>query len=302
MSIQSSKITINGTDYALTYNSTSGKWEATVTAPGVTSYNQSGHFFACTVTATNTAGTSTTVTTSDATVGDALKLVVKETVKPVITISSPSSGAFVTNNKQPMVATLIDETNGSGIDLSTLAVKVDGAAVSSGIVTAAVTNGYSLTYTPASALSDGSHTVTIAVSDHDGNAAVEKSTTYSVDTIPPTLNVTSPAAGAILASASVGYAGTTNDSTSSPVTISVKLDGVAQTAPTVSGGAFSGTLSNVLDGTHSLVVTATDAAGKTSEVTRSFTVDTTSPVISNVSITPNPADTGATMIVSVTIE
>jgi hypothetical protein len=302
LAISTVKIKIAGTEYSLVYNGTSGKWEKSINAPGATSWGQPGGVYACEVTATNGAGTSTTVTTSTPTIGNNLKLRVKETVKPVITISSPSSGAFVTNNKQPVVATLIDEANGSGIDLSTLVVKVDGTTVSTGVATTAITNGYSLTYTPASALSDGSHTVTIDVSDHDGNAAVEKSTTYTVDTVPPTLNVTSPAEGAILASASVGYAGTTNDSTSSPVTIAVTLDGAAQTAPTVSGGAFAGTLSNVSDGAHTLVITATDAAGKYSTVTRSFTVDTTAPVISAVSITPNPADTGTTMIVSVTIE
>src|SRR5574344_735226 len=100
MSIQSAKININGTDYTLTYNSTSGKYEATITAPGSTSYNLTNHYYNCSVTATNTAGTSTTVA------GDTLsglRLVVHETVKPVITIISPTSGAYFTNNKKPVV-------------------------------------------------------------------------------------------------------------------------------------------------------------------------------------------------------
>ena len=40
-----------------------------------------------------------------------------------------------------------------------------------------VTNGY-VSYTPPTALSDGAHTVTINVSDFDGNAATQVSRSY----------------------------------------------------------------------------------------------------------------------------
>lgn len=75
-----------------------------------------------------------------------------------------------------------------------------------------------MTYTPAAALDDGSHTVTIDCKDHDGNAATQKSTTYTVDTVPPTLNVTSPTDNLVTASQSLTVAGITNDETSSPTT------------------------------------------------------------------------------------
>ena len=48
-------------------------------------------------------------------------------------------------------------------------------------------------------------------------------------------------------------------------------------------------------------VTATDAAGKTSSVTRTVTLDTSVPQITAATITPNPVDAGATMVISVTI-
>lgn len=300
MSVTSAKIKINGTNYNLTYNGVSGKWEATITAPGVTSYNQSGHYFACEVTATNSAGTSATVGVNDATVGNNLKLVVKETIAPVITIVSPTSGAYASNSQQPVVATVVDETNGSGIDLSTLVVKLDDVAQSSGISTSAIANGYTVTFTPA-AMSDGSHTVSFDVKDHDGNSATRKSTTFTLDTVPPTLNIASPTVDFISSSATVGYSGTTNDATSSPVTIAVTLDGVAKSAPTVTNGSFSGSFAGVSEGSHTVVFTATDVAGKTTSVTRNFSVDTSVPAVTAVSISPNPADTGATMIVQVTI-
>ena len=299
MAISQVRANINGTWYTLSLNSSTGKYEATITAPGATSYNQSGGYYNVTVEATNTAGTKGT---ADGSTMTGLRLVVKERVAPVITILSPSSGAYVTNSKQPVVFTIVDEDGGSGIDLNTLVVKQDGTAVSSGTLKkTAITNGYSVTYTPASALSDGRHTVTVNVSDHDGNAATQKSTTYKVDTVPPTLNVTSPADGLITATATLNVAGKTNDATSSPVSITIKLNGTDQGSVTVgSDGSFSKSVT-MAEGRNTIEVTATDAAGKTSSVSRTVTLDRSVPKVVSASITPNPVDAGATMIISVKI-
>ena len=45
-----------------------------------------------------------------------------------------------------------------------------------------------------------------------------------------------------------------------------------------------------------------DAAGKVSTVTRNVTLDTSVPVIKSATITPNPVDAGATMVIAVEIE
>lgn len=300
MAIKTVKATINGQTYDLTLNSASGKWEATITAPGKTSYNLAGGYYNVSVEATNEAGTKGS---ADASTVDGLKLVVKETVAPVITIVSPTAGAYVANSKQPVVFNIVDETGGSGVDISTLAVKQDGTAVAAANIThTAITNGYSVTYTPSAALSDGSHTVTINCKDHDGNSAAEKSTTYTVDTVPPTLNVTSPADGLITAASSVTVAGTTNDATSSPVVITVSLNGTDQeTIPVGTGGTFSKVVT-LKEGSNTIIVKAKDAAGKESSVTRTVTLDTSVPKIKAATITPNPVDTGKTMVISVTIE
>lgn len=300
MAIKTVKATINGQTYDLTLNSASGKWEATITAPGKTSYNLAGGYYNVSVEATNEAGTKGS---ADASTVDGLKLVVKETVAPVITIVSPTAGAYVANSKQPVVFNITDETGGSGVDISTLVVKQDGTAVAAANIThTAITNGYSVTYTPSAALSDGSHTVTINCKDHDGNAATEKSTTYTVDTVPPTLNVTSPADGLITAAYSVTVAGTTNDATSSPVVITISLNGTDQgTIPVGTGGTFSKVVT-LKEGSNTIIVKAKDAAGKESSVTRTVTLDTSVPKIKAATITPNPVDTGKTMVISVTIE
>lgn len=299
MAIQTVQANINGTWHNLTYNPESQRWEATITAPGATSFNQPGGYYNVQVRATNTAGTQAT---ADGSTIAGLQLVVKETVTPVITILSPSNGARVTNSNQPVTFTVIDEAGGSGVDLEAVVVKLDGSAVSAGEVThSAVTNGYSFTYTPASPMGDGSHTVTVDASDNDGNAAAQKSTTFIVDTVAPSLNVTSPTDGLVTNNASITVTGTTNDATSSPVTVTVQLNSQDQGAVTVeSNGSFSKAIT-LANGANVIVVTSTDQAGKSTSVTINVTLDTSVPQIVSATITPNPVDAGETMVISVQI-
>lgn len=305
MAIQQVRAQINGVWTVLDYNSSTQKYEKTITAPNVTSYNvNTGHYYPVTVEAKNTAGTTTTVGPSDPTVGNSLKLVVKEKVKPTISITSPGAGAYVANSKQPIVFQLRDEANGSGINLAALALKIDGGAAigsgATGMVCTAVTNGYDCTYTPQTSLSDGSHTVTVDVSDNDGNAATQASRTYTVDTVPPVLNVTNPSNNFITNQASCTVQGTTNDATSTPVTITIKLNNVDQGSVPVTSGAFSKQLTLAV-GSNTIEIKALDASGQSTTVTITGTLDTSAPQITAVSIEPNPVDAGATMIVKVTV-
>jgi hypothetical protein len=303
MAIATVRVQINGTWTTLTYNSTSKAYEATITAPGTTSFNLSGGYYPVVVEATNTAGTTARVDATTATIGTSLRLVVKETVAPVITITSPTSGARVVNNKQPVVFTVTDASGGSGVNLSSIVVKQDGTAVAASTITSsAITNGYTFTYTPAAAMSDGAHTITVDAKDNDGNSATQKTTTFTIDTVPPVLNISSPTEGFITNSTSVVASGTTNDATSSPVTMTQALDGGAAQAVTVaSNGTFTKTWSGLTHGTHYIDFVAKDSAGKTSTVRRNFTVDTSTPVISSVTISPNPANTSGSMVLKVVV-
>ena len=281
------RVQLNGTWTTLTYNSSSGAYEATLTAPGKTSFNEPGGVYVVTAEATNTAGTAVTKTAN---------LTVKETVKPVITISSPSNGAYIASNQPNIVFTVTDETNGSGVKIDSLSVKIDGSAITSGITKTAITNGYSVTVTP-STLSDGSHTVTINCADNDGNRATEKSTTFTVDTVPPVLNVTSPDDGLITNKSTVVVAGTTNDSTSSPVTLTVNGNKVS----VGSNGSFSTTVT-LSEGENTITIEAVDKAGKVSAVTRTVTLDSSTPVIESITITPNPVNTSESMVIRVVVK
>lgn len=293
MAISIVRVQMNGNWYNLTEQS-DGSWQATLTAPNTTSFNLDGGYYPLSIEATNDAGTKGT---------GSLQLIVKERVAPVIAIVSPTSGAYVTNNKQPVVFTVVDESGGSGVDLDTLAVTLDGVAVAASTLSiTAIANGYSVTYTPAAAMSDGEHTVGVNCSDNDGNTATAKSTAFTVDTVPPTLTLNSPADSLITATQSLAVAGITNDATSSPVVVQIVLNGTDQGAVSVgSDGSFSKTVT-LAEGDNTIVITVTDAAGKTTSITRTVTLDTSVPKIKSAEANPNPVDAGATMIITVVVE
>lgn len=186
---------------------------------------------------------------------------------------------------------------------ATIGITIDSGSKVTGdaITKKAITGGYECTYTPTSALSDGSHTIKIDASDNDGNAATQKSVTFKVDTVPPTLSVTSPADGLVTNQAALTVKGTTNDATSSPVKVTIKLNsGVAESVTVGSDGNFSKALTLVA-GTNTITVVATDSAGKTTTVTRTVKLDTSAPVIKSVTLNPNPVDAGKTFIISVEV-
>ena len=298
MAISKVRANINGVWHVLTLNASTGKYEATITAPGATSYNLSGGYYNVQIEVTNTAGT---VVTADAATNDALKLVVKETVKPVITITEPTAGAFISNNQPTIKFNVTDESGGSGVDLSTVAVSIDGTAIS-GAVHTSISNGYAFTLTLANALSDGPHTITVTASDNDGNAALDASTTFTVDTVPPVLTITSPVDDLETNTAAINVTGVTNDVTSSPVTLTVTLNDGDQGAVTVADdGTFSKDVT-LIEGTNSIEVTATDRAGKSTTVARTVMLDTSVPVIKSAVVTPNPANTNQSVIITVEIE
>lgn len=294
---------INGQTYELKLNSSTGKYEAVITAPTKSSYTvNDGHYYDVQITAEDTAGNSTMANASTASLGDSLKLVVKEKTAPVITIKSPTAGATLTSSTPQIMVEVTD--NDSGVNTDSFKLVIDsGTAIGWTKGTAiAISGGYRWSYTPESALADGSHTIKVDVSDNDGNAATQKSATIKVDTTPPVLNVTAPTDGIYTNKTAGVVSGTTNDVTSSPVTVTITVNGTDQGTVTVgSNGEFSQNVTYA-EGDNTIVIKATDAAGKFSTVERTVHVNTVAPKIKAVTITPNPVNAGATYTITVEVE
>ena len=300
MALKTVQAIINGVTTTLTLNAATGKYEATLTAPAKSSYNQSGHYYDVTVKATDQAGNVTTANASHATLGTSLRLTVKEKTAPTQNITYPTAGAYIINNKPVITWTVTD--NDSGVNPDTIGITVDsGSKITAGITKTAITGGYQCSYTPTAALTDGSHTIKVDASDFDGNAAAQKTVTFKIDTIPPTLNISSPTAGLITNNKDVTVSGTTNDATSSPVTVTVKLNsGTAANVTVAANGTFSKALT-LTEGNNTITIVATDSAGKSTTVTRTVTLDTKAPSITAVSIAPNPVDAGKSVVITVTV-
>lgn len=297
MSVKSVVAIINGTTYELEYNSSSGLYEKTITAPTKSSYNvNSGHYYPVTVKVTDDADNETVINDTDATFGENLQLTVKETTPPVITVTSPTEGAILSQNSTRIQWKISD--NDSGVNTDTIAISVNGNEITSGITKSQVSGVYSCYY-DASTLSDGTNTITFSASDNDGNSAVVRTLNFVVDTLPPTLSLTSPENNLITSNSSVILAGSTDDATSGVKTCVVNINGGSDIEVSVgANGQFSKTLT-LSEGVNTIVVTVTDNAGKTSSVTRIVTVDAGAPIINEVIISPNPVNTGSVIVITV---
>ena len=300
MSVKTVQAIINGQTHTLTKNNTTGKYEARLTASELSSYTQPGHYYPANIKAEDQAGNITTVDHSHATLGEAARLLVREITAPVIAITYPTASALIPNNKPDITWKVTD--NDSGVNSGTIGITIDsGSKITSGITKTAITGGYQCTYTPTAALADGSHTIKIDASDNDGNAASQKSVTFKVDTVPPTMNLPYPVNNLVTNQKKCHVAGNTNDITSSPCTVTlVHNDGTAQNLPIDSNGAFSRDI-DLVESVNTITVRSTDAAGKFTEITRTVILDTVPPVISAISITPNPVTVGGTYTISVTV-
>ena len=276
MAVKTVQVVINGQTHTLTYNATTKKYEAT-----------------------DEAGNSVTKDATDTTLGSSLQLKVKEKVAPVISITAPSSSAKLTNNKPVINWTVTDAD--SGVNPSTIKLIIDSQTITTGITKTQPGKNYTCSYTPTTALSDGTHTIKVSASDYDGNVATQKSVTFTVDTVPPELSVSAPVDNLVTNQSSLVVKGTTNDVTSSPVTLTIKLNGgTEQTVEVGSDGSFTKTLT-LVTGENTIVITAKDGAGKTSTVTKKVVLDQTAPVIQSVTISPNPVNAGATYTISVEV-
>lgn len=300
---------INGQTYDLSEGS-GGTWSATPSAPTKTSGSNHGGqgpgvgseakgkgYYPVSIKATDDFGNSTVLNSDDPTWGGVLKLKVLEKTKPSCSLSYPTDGALIKSSRPTIGFTITD--SGSGPNPEDCFISIDGQ---SAIRISGRVGGSSCdcAFSPSSNLSDGEHTVEVFGKDYDGNESYRRSASFTIDTTPPALSISTPGEGTTKTNrTSIRVSGTTNDEGSSPV--SIRITGGAQTyTPSVSEGAFSQDVALKENDTNNLVITATDSAGLVSTVRRTVVVNTIPPSISEISLVPNPVDGGKTLTISVT--
>lgn len=301
MAISTVQVIINGVSANLTLNAETGLYEADLTAPAESSYNNNaGHYFPVTIKAVDSAGNQTVIDDTDITLGDKLKLRVMETTLPVIIITSPTEDE-ITSNQTPVINFTVTDS-GSGVNPDTIGVTVDdGNKITSGITKTPITNGYACSYAISESLSDGAHTIYADADDFDGNSAVQRTANFTVDITPPELSVTSPVNNYTTNNPAVTISGNARDITSGLSSVTVSINGNTSVTVEVSADGNFSYETSLTEGANTIVVTATDAGGISSSVTRIAVLDITAPVISDVIIAPNPVSTGDILNVKVTV-
>jgi RHS repeat-associated protein len=202
-----------------------------------------------------------------------------DTQAPVVTLTSPT--APVTTNAN---VTLTGQVTDNLAGVASLQAAVDQGAYQA--VSFDGQGKFSFpTALPLDGSADGSHTVLLRATDHVGNVSTPLAYTFTLDTTPPVVSVSSPAAGLTFR---------TDPTVTGQATDT--LSGVASLAAAVDTGAFAPValdaadhfsftpalpLDGSADGTHVVHFQAADRAGNVSAVTNlPFSLDTTPPVVS----------------------
>jgi VCBS repeat-containing protein len=258
-----------------------GNWTFTPTAP----LGQGSH--SLTVTATDVAGNISNPSSAFAIVVDSTP----PTPPAIVTVTDntapsigPVTSGIATNETRPALT-------GTGEVGATITVYNDGAAIG----TTTVGAGGTWSFTPATAIASGSHSLTVTATDSIGNiSAPSAGFNLVVDIaapVAPTITTVADDAGTAVGNITSGQ--TTDDATpkltgtaEANATVNIYDNGtLIGTAPADGTGAWTFTPGNALgNGSHIFTATSTDVAGNVSPATGPFTivVDTqapTSPVV-----------------------
>jgi len=192
---------------------------------------------------------------------------------PVVTLTSPSNG-LVTRQNPTVSGHAVDDQSG----VASVEAEVDGGAPFP--ISFDSTGNFSFTTSlPVDGSADGSHTVDVRATDKAGNVSSFVSTAFTLDTVPPTVSITSPTT-ALNTSTNVTITGRATDIGSRVAQVEEQIDGGAFTPVTFdASGNFSFTTNLPLDGSadgqHTVDVQATDKAGNLSApASYSFVLDT----------------------------
>jgi hypothetical protein len=211
-------------------------------------------------------------------------------------VAASDSGVSSTDNITNVTTPIFTGTAETG---STVTIYVDGNSV--GTTTA---TGGNWSFTPGSALGEGAHTVTATATDTAGNVSpVSGGLSITIDATAPAAPVISGlAAGTDTgASASDGItnntAPTVTGTAEANSTVTVYVDGSSVGTAAVDGsGAWSYVLGSALgEGSHTVQAAATNAAGDTGMHSGdfSFTIDTTAPQTTSLTLGDTPAQATA---------
>lgn len=286
--VKQAYVTFNNQKFIASYSEDTDLWTADIIAPSESSWIQPDHVYLAEIHAEDLAGNVVTITSSDESYGDQLKIRVLEKTKPSIVVSKPTQDAVLGDSNQDIEITLSD-SGGSGINFSSIVFKINEDIITD-YKTINEDPYVKITYT-ANNLSDGNNTITFTVSDNDGNDKTE-SVSFIVSTSGPLLEVITPTEELITNASPIRVSGV----------VSTILEDISISKVTINGnvimvdehGNFEYDFA-LVDGENVILIVAEDSVGKTTSITRRVILDTNAPVITDIHVEPLIVDASGTI-------
>lgn len=281
---------INGQKVVAQYHEDTQLWSIETSAPAESSWSQPDHVYKITIHAEDNAGNTVEMTSEDPEYGEQLKVRVLEKTAPTAIIVSPTEGSVLGESETDIILELQD-AGGSGLNMESVSFKLNGTPISS--LEWLDADGKKTATYHATALPDGANSIELSVSDNDGNASAKATASFIVSTAAPSLTVSAPADKLVTNQSHITVTGNV-----APGTISVTITSLTVNDSPVSitptGGEFSYDY-DLVEGDNVITVKATDSVGNSTQVVRNVTLDTKSPLITDVLLETATVDAGGTI-------
>lgn len=200
-----------------------------------------------------------------------------DATKPTITAETPTGPVKAI----PAISATWSDAGGSGVNAASGVISIDGTVVPPADRTATPT-GISVNGTKAivTALTDGTHTVVVTVSDNHGNTET-KTWTFLLDKTPPTF---SGETTGFVKTAEVAVGVTEAGSGVDAATVTATIDGAPATAEFhAADGEVHVAGTGLADGSHAVKLTVKDKAGNEAVKEWTFSLDSVAPTIASAS-------------------
>jgi hypothetical protein len=241
------------------------------------------HFDGC----TSASGSTCSITVNSS---KSITAVYRDNQAPSVSVSGPSAGAK-RHGTVTVSATASDNVGVAGVQF------FRGGSVA--LASADTSAPYEASFDTTS-VGDGPVTLTARAVDASGLASTSSGIAITVDNTAPSLSVTGPNGQSFTSGTTQSWTIAASDLTTGPPTVqcSVVATGTPPSFGPCSGGGTAHSVSNLPEGSYSLVVRATDEAGNVTEAARSFTIDATPP---DTSLTSGPAASSVVTTRTVTL-
>jgi uncharacterized membrane protein len=211
-----------------------------------------------------------------------------DTVAPTVTLTTPANGSS-TNNTTPTFSGAAGTASG---DLTTITIKIYSGSTATGtpvqtLTTAAMTGSYSVAVSPA--LANGTFTAVASQSDSSGNTGQSTANTFTINTVAPTVTLTTPANSSSTNNTTPTFGGTASTAAGDLPTITIKIYSgstatgtpVQTLTTTATAGSYSASASPALaNGTYTAIASQSDNNGNTgTSSANTFTIDTIAPTV-----------------------